>query len=63
MPTEKPIKAKDGKLKQWEPTDELPNQQDIDDLYRIVGKMAFELQSIGIQWQDEEILNLINKTY
>lgn len=61
MSIKKPIKNYDGKLKEWESSDELPNQPDIDYLTYIVRQMAFELQAIGIKWQNEEILKLISQ--
>lgn len=61
MSIKKPIKNNNGALKEWENGDDLPNQPDIDYLTSIIQKMAFELQVMGLKWQDEEILKLISE--
>lgn len=57
----KPLKLKEGKIKEFDNNDELPNQPDIDDLRTIVALMILEMEEMGIHFKDPRILNLLNE--
>lgn len=55
MPIKRPIKNNEGKLKEFENTDELPNQPDIEELRYAFALLIFELNEQGIEFESEEI--------
>lgn len=61
MSKKKPIKNADGLLKEFDTTDELPNQWQIDELNEIVKALVQDLVQIGIPLKSEILINLLNK--
>ena len=54
-----PLVLTDGQLEQLQNGYELPNQPEIDRLYLLLGSLVFELMGMGIELQNEELIELI----
>ena len=54
-----PLVLTDGQLEQLQNGYELPNQPEIDRLYVLLGSLVFELMGMGIELQNEELIELI----
>jgi hypothetical protein len=61
MSRERPIKLKDGKLKQFSNTDKLPNDDAIEEIQIVLSKLIKCLIENDIEIDDEEVIVFLNK--
>jgi hypothetical protein len=59
MSQKKPIKLEEGSLKEFKPSDELPNQPDINEVKELVSCLVKELIQIGLPISDIKLLKLL----
>lgn len=59
MSTKKPIKNEDGKLKEFNSSDNLPNQDEIDELKDLLSELVKELLTIGFPINSTKLLKLL----
>lgn len=55
----KPVKIEDGRLKEFNTSDELPNQDEIKEIKSLMAYMVFELMELGIEFKNKRLIELL----